>query len=168
MEGSRKASWDQVESILSMDGVVEVQWEYPLVVIIHRDIRNQVSATLSQNGYEGEITFADFPDDIDAVIDHQAQHLNNFDLYFMPGTHRPDLGDFPHFEGWDKERPLWEAADQVLAEHQLTHQQIRDLHERASADVDDDVYDFPEYRDIMVSMFRALRKRGYSARELTG
>lgn len=169
MDEPKKAYWDQVESILSMDGVVEVEWQYPLIVTIHKNIQDQVRAVLTQNGYNGEIVFKDFPDDLDAVIEHQAKHLNNFDLYLMPSSHRPDLGNFPKTPGWDSERPLWNAVDEVMAEHGVTTQKVRELRELATMRTDSwDPYDDPEYRDMVVPLYRALRKRGFSDRALTG
>jgi len=168
MAESVKAHWDQIESILRMDGVVDVQWKYPLIVVVHKDIKDQVRAVLCEHGYKGEITFADFPNDLDAVIDYQAQHLNNFDLLLMPSSSRPDLGDFPYHEGWEEQRPLWSAVDDIMKEHGVTTEQFKALRRRLSGKSVSDINDHPDYRDFLIPLFRALRKRGFSARELTG
>lgn len=165
MPESIKPQWNHVVSIRNLDGVIEVEWENPLRVIIHKDVRSEVRRVLISGGYSGDVTFEECPDDLDAIINYQAEFLNNFDLLLMASSRRPDLGDFPLLPSHIESRLLWNSVDLVMSEYGVTSEQIEALRQR---ECPEDLDGNPDYRNILFPLFRALRKRGFTASTLRG
>ena len=104
----------------------------------------------------------------DEQIEKESCWLNNFELHFRPCSRRPDLGDgfrylLPRLD--EHRLSLFAAIDGLVAEHGLTYDALKDMREamRGKDPMDDE-----RYAGIMRSIFKRLRRLGFTYGELHG